>query len=451
MRNQNFIINLAQCSILIFINMKKFLLLFLLTTVLMLNAQINLNIGSTSVGTAPISSFFSYSYVQQLYPKQEINTSSAGNITGLTFYLDPASTINDSSDWTVYLGHTSKTAFTSGTDWIPASQLTQVYAGTVVKNNNRVEISLTTPFAYNNTDNLVVAAKENSQSIDINNFDEVFYVYPYTPNSTLYYKGDRAVVDPVAPPGGIRADYKSAITISGLTASSTPACPLMNYPANNAQSISLLPNFKWLAVSGADSYKVSLGTSAGSTDVINQQVVTTTNFTPSAPLNANTTYYLKVTAVSGNIQSSGCADISFKTVPPVPVNDTCSGALSATAFPYTYTQNDAVSATNNNGFITICPDAMNDGTWFKFIGDGGQFTVKITMPTGSTFDPQMDIYSGTCSSLACVNTADSAGGGGAETMTIPTVAGTEYFINIGSYEETVDVAEDTFTITITKL
>jgi hypothetical protein len=109
----------------------------------------------------------------------------------------------------------------SNTDWVPVAQLTQVFSGTVSKSGNKVEVVFTTPFAYNNTDNLVIAAKENSPSIDINNFDEVFRVYPYLQNSTLVYKGDRAVVDPASPPGGIRVDYKSAVTISGLTANLT--------------------------------------------------------------------------------------------------------------------------------------------------------------------------------------------------------------------------------------
>ncbi|WP_131705346.1 hypothetical protein [Chryseobacterium sp. BLS98] len=431
--------------------MKKILLLSLLSIISVFKAQINLNIGSPAVGTAPVSSFFSYSYVQQIYPKQELNATAAGNITGLTFYVDASTTINDSSDWTVYMGHTSKTAFVSGTDWIPASQLTQVFVGTVTKTNNKVEITLTTPFTYNNTDNLVIAAKENAQSIDINNFDEAFHVYPHVPNSTLYYKGDRAIVDPASPPGGIRADYKSSVTISGLMPKPTPACPFINFPVNNAQFISLTPNFKWLPVSGADSYKVSLGTSAGGTDVINQQTVNATDFSPSVPLNPNTNYYLKVTSVTGNLESSGCTDVVFSTVPPVPLNDACSGAFAALAFPYTYTQTDAVSATNNGGFITTCPDAMNDGTWFKFTGDGGQFTVKITMPSGSTYDPQMDIYSGACGNLACVNAVDNGGGGAAETYTFTTTAGTEYFINVGAYEETVDMPENVFTISITKL
>nr|WP_315029555.1 hypothetical protein [uncultured Chryseobacterium sp.] len=433
--------------------MKRILLLPLLLIALAFNAQVNLNIGSTGVGTAPISSFFSYSYVQQIYLKQEINTNAAGNITGLTFYLDPTATIADSSSWTVYLGHTPKTAFASGTDWVPASQLTQVFAGTVNNNNGKVTLTFATPFAYNNTDNLVVAAKESAPSIDINNFDEAFRVYPYTPNSTLYYKGDRDVVDISSPPGGIRANYKSAITITGLTGNLTPGCPIVLSPANNAQFISLSPNIQWQSVSGANSYKISLGTSSGGTDIINQQVVTTNNFnlSPSIVLNRDTNYYLKVIAVNANGESAGCTETIFKTIPPIPVNDVCSGALIASTFPYTYVQSDAMSSTNNSGFITVCTnDGMNDGLWFKLAGDGGQYTIKVSPGTAS-FDPKIGVFSGACNALTCVGTRDNAGGGGAETMTVTTTAGTDYYINVGSYEDTVDMPEDVFTITITKL
>lgn len=433
--------------------MKRFLLLSLFFAVLTVNAQININIGSANVGAAPVSSFFSYSYVQQIFPKQEVNANGSGNITGLTFYLDASSTINDSSNWTVYLGHTPKTSFASGTDWIPAAQLTQVFTGTVSKNGNKVEVVFTTPFAYNNIDNLVIAAKENSPSIDINNFDEAFRVYPYLQNSTLVYKGDRAVIDPVSPPGGIRVDYKSAVTISGLTANLTPGCPFVISPANNAQFVSLSPVITWQPVMGAASYRVSLGTSPGGTNVINHQTVNGAglNLSPSIVLNNDTTYYLKVTAVSANGESSGCAEYTFKTIPPVPVNDACSGALQVSSFPYAYTQTDGMSSTNNGGFILACAnDGMNDGLWFKLTGDGSQYTIKVT-PGVASFDPKIGVYSGACGNLACVGTEDNAGGGSPETMTITTNVGTVYYINVGSYEDSVDMPEDVFTINITKL
>lgn len=107
--------------------MKKLLFFSLLFLNIFLNAQITLGAGSTTVGVAPVSTYFGYSYVQQIFTKNEINTNAAGNISGLKFYLNPNSTITNSSSWVIYLGTTTKTAFSSTVDWIPVSQLNQVF------------------------------------------------------------------------------------------------------------------------------------------------------------------------------------------------------------------------------------------------------------------------------------------------------------------------------------
>jgi hypothetical protein len=145
----------------------------------------------------------------------------------------------------------------------------------------------------------------------------------------------------------------------------------------------------------------------------------------------------------------------FKTVPAIPANDACSGAFLASVFPYSYTQDDAVSTTNNSGNISVCTSngdtGMNDGTWFKLAGDGSQYTIKVAMPSGSSFDPQIGVCSGSCSNLSCTGTVDNGGGGAAETLTITTVSGIDYFINVGAYDDTTDAPENTFTITVIKL
>ncbi|ASK32460.1 hypothetical protein CEY12_21285 [Chryseobacterium sp. T16E-39] len=566
--------------------MTKFLLSCLLIISVALHAQINLGTGSTDVGVAPISTYYGYSYVQQIYPKQEINANAAGNITGMKFYLDPAMSLANSSDWVVYLGHTTKSNFTSDTDWIPSTQLTQVYAGTVTNANGVVEITFATPFPYNNTDNLVVAAEENSAGYDNN--DEVMYVYPGGSNSTLYFRSDGTNPDPASPPGGDLADYKSVVTFLGLTENPIPACPFVTSPMNNATFVSLSPTISWNAISGATSYKVSIGTTSGGTDIANQLSVTTNSFTPSAALTANTTYYLKVISVSGTGESTGCSETIFKTVPPLPpnddcagaisltvnpdlncgvvtagytlgatdsglipdpcdgdpdddvwfkfvatntthkvsllnvasvgtvndddtyfqvfsgacgtlssilcsdatssvvsgltvgetyyvrvysysdtgsnqsfdicvgsippppANDECSGALVASAFPYTYFQADGGGATNNGGFVTACSNSMNDGTWFTFVGDGGVFDITVTMPAGSDFDSQIGVYSGTCGSLQCEDTVDDTGSGESETISIPTLSGNTYYVNIGDFSGFTDNMEGAFTITISK-
>lgn len=118
--------------------MKKFIFFSLLFLNMFLNAQITLGAGSTTVGVAPVSTYFGYSYVQQIFTKNEINANAVGNITGLKFYLNPNSTIANSSSWVIYLGTTAKTNFTSSVDWIPVSQLNQVFSGTVTNVNGVV-------------------------------------------------------------------------------------------------------------------------------------------------------------------------------------------------------------------------------------------------------------------------------------------------------------------------
>lgn len=570
--------------------MTKFLLSCLLFLSMTLSAQISLGTGSTTLGVAPISTYYGYSYVQQIFTKQEINANAAGNITGLKFYLDPSASIANSSQWVIYLGMTTKSSFVSDSDWIPSSQLTQVFSGNVTNTNGVISITFPTPFAYNNSSNLVVAAEENSAGYDSNNFEEAMHVYPGAQNSTLWYRNDYNDPDPASPPvGNERADYKSVITIEGLAASPIPACPVVIYPGANASFVPLTPTITWGNVSGATSYKVSIGTAPGTTNVVNQASVTTNSYTPSTPLATGTNYYLKVTAVGSGGESTGCSERMFSTVPPPPsndecataialtvnpdlncgavtsgytlgatdsnvapapcygtadddvwfkftatatrhkisllnvvstgttvstdtyfqvfsggcgalasilcsdpnsamvsgltvgqtywvrvysyfgagnsqgfdicigtpppppANDDCSGALTATAFPYTYTQNNAAGATNNGGFVTACTNSgMNDGTWFKFTGDGDTYNITVTMPAGSTFDPKIGVFSGSCSSLTCEGTRDNAAGGGTETISIPTTAGNTYYVNVGHYSDYIDEPEDVFTINITK-
>lgn len=709
--------------------MKKILLLCLLLVSMILSAQITLGEGSTTLGQAPVGEYSSYFYSQQIFKKGEINASAAGNITGLTFYVDPAADITNLSDWTIYLGHTSKATFDFDEDWIPLSDLTEVYSGTISNVNGMIEVTFAVPFSYNNTQNLVVAVDENSPGAIYN---DIFYVHQlnYAAKSAMVY-GSYENVDPSDPGYGDVLDHRSVISFAGLTPNTLPSCTTVMYPANNAVLVPVTPEIHWYASSGATSYKISIGTTPGGSNIVNQQTVSTTSFTPSAPLSLNTTYYVKVISVGPGGASSGCFETKFTTtppppsndecasavtltvnpdmnctavtagttlaatnsnidpdtcygvpdddvwykftatesdhiislsnivsvgsdysesvqfqvfsgdcngltsifcspysgvgvvsgltvgetyyvrvystndggesaqsfnicvgklpppptndecaaavtltvnpdmncgsktfghtreasdsnipvspcdgeadddvwykftatsgthvislsnevsigseesyyllfqvfsgdcnnlvsidcsdfdnmkvisgltvgetyyvrvyteggageaqsfnicvgtIPPPPVNDNCLGALVASVFPYTYTQADAAGATNNDGMINICSNnGMNDGTWFTFTGDGNVHKIRVTMPAGSSFDPQLGVYSGTCDNLTCVNTVDNGLTGGApEEMSVSTTAGTVYYVNVGHYDNYYDNMEGTFTITINK-
>ncbi|MDT3406726.1 UNVERIFIED_CONTAM: hypothetical protein QE387_001043 [Pseudacidovorax intermedius] len=292
--------------------MKRILLMCLMWLASSMSAQITLGSG-TNKGPAPVSTYYGYSYVQQIFPKSEINANAAGNITGLKFYLSSTATLTNSNAWVVYIGHTSKTSFTSTSDWVPVANLTKVFDGTVTNNAGVVEVTFTTPFAYNNVDNLVIAAEENQSGYDSNNSSEAMYVYASSANSTLYYRNDTTNPDPAGTlPAGTLYGSKSLVTLVGLTASATPSCPVVTAPAAAATGVSVTPTISWSSVNSATGYKLSVGTTAGGTDVLNNQDITSgTSYTFTTPLQYSKQYYYSVNAYSAGGTSAGCAPEQF--------------------------------------------------------------------------------------------------------------------------------------------
>ncbi len=100
--------------------MKK-IALFVLSLALMLGVCSVATAATITVGAyeyaltyLPIRTYYGYSYTQQIVSQSEINTS--GSITKLRFYWYDGYN-NNSNNWTIYMGHTTKTAFASTSDW----------------------------------------------------------------------------------------------------------------------------------------------------------------------------------------------------------------------------------------------------------------------------------------------------------------------------------------------
>ncbi|UFH34906.1 gliding motility-associated C-terminal domain-containing protein [Flavobacterium acetivorans] len=148
--------------------MKKILLLFFYLSFYTLYAQIHIG----AVGGAIINNVFpcydrqGYSYTQQIVLASEYQAEEGvtGPITQIKWKITSgavnASTFNN---WSVYLGHTTKTSFSSDSDFIPVANLTQVYSGivTITQDNQWITIDLPTSFNYNASENLVVAVLQN--------------------------------------------------------------------------------------------------------------------------------------------------------------------------------------------------------------------------------------------------------------------------------------------------
>lgn len=165
----------------------------------------------TSTGTAAIPvANYSFNYNQQIVTANEYGLAGGGTglITKIRYKPTVVGTVTVWNDWTVYIGHTAKTAFTSTTDWVPLSELTEVFSGIVTTNpvaGEWFEITFTTPFDYTGG-NIVVAVDENTPSWSS---APTWSAYTSTPNSGIYYRTDAVAdnPDPASPP-----------TATGLTA-----------------------------------------------------------------------------------------------------------------------------------------------------------------------------------------------------------------------------------------
>ncbi len=161
-------------------------------------------IGQGSPATSyllPINTSSNYSYSQQIFLKSSINT--LGRIEKLRFWFGGGGT-NNSLSWTIYMGHTTKTVFDSTTDWVPTTSLTQVFSGNVTYPTTAgwMQITLLTPFNYNNSNNLVIAVDENSASSATPAVTWGFVQGISGYSRSLYYTTDGDNPNPATPPAG---------------------------------------------------------------------------------------------------------------------------------------------------------------------------------------------------------------------------------------------------------
>jgi len=309
--------------------MKKLILLFSLIAILALSTlgfadTVQIGTGTATTSYLPIYGFYGYNYTQQIYLQTQINKS--GNITKLRFFY-VSGAITNSKDWVIYMGHTTKTSFSSTTDWVPLANLTQVFAGDVSSYlpaaNNWMEIPLTTPFNYNNTDNLVIAVDENTSGYASMSWG----AFTSGANTGIYYYNDSTNPDPASPPPA----NSTTSTINRIQLvfpnTSAPLAPTLLAPANGSWAFTndVLSWVPTIGAGDANAYDVYLGTSSNPPLVSSNQ--TTTTYTPT--LAAGTTYYWKVVAKNEFGDSPASEVWSFKT----PITSQLAESFENTTFP----------------------------------------------------------------------------------------------------------------------
>lgn len=269
--------------------------------------------GIATTSNLPVYSCFGYNYSQQLYTASEVAGAIGANnfITKIKFFVAATATTQANyNQWVIYMGNTTKTDFTSNTDWVPASGLQQVYTGTIpnMTNGQWVEITLTSPFVWNGTSNIVVAVDENASGYSCT---QTWGSYAAGTNKGILYYSDGTNPDPASPPSASSrySNIPRLQLVAGLLQPCTTA------PPSNIAVGQLTPTtatVSWLTSAGATyvlRYRIA---PSGAWTTVPLNTPLTSNYTITL-LNELTAYEVQVATICGGTQGAFSPSFPFTT------------------------------------------------------------------------------------------------------------------------------------------
>ncbi|MGG5576277.1 MBG domain-containing protein [Myroides sp. C15-4] len=255
-------------------------------------------------GNIPVTNF-NFNYSQQIITAYEYNSSGggAGPITKIRYYVTNIGTLSVWNNWTLYMGNTTKTAFDSTTDWIPVSDLTQVFDGVITATaNNWFEITLDTPFNYTG-DNLVIAVHEKTPGWDS---EPRFRKYTSEFNRGILYQSDTTNPDPATPPTASSLQTKlPQVQFVGTPATCLPPFDF-SYSLNSYTSA----NLSWSAPGAPASFDYAVSTTR---DTPTTWQSASTNSVRVDNLDRSTHYFLHVRSKCGATSFSATGVFPFYT------------------------------------------------------------------------------------------------------------------------------------------
>ncbi len=151
-------------------------------------SEVAIGSGTSADSYLPTYAYYNYSLTQQIYTAAEVGQT--GTITKIAFKVSNSKSTTRTLD--VYLKHTSKTSFTSTTGWESVSSSDKVYSGSVAfQSTGWTTITLSTPFEYDGTSNLLLCVDDNTGSyVSSSSNSPKFYVYGTSANRAMRIYSD---------------------------------------------------------------------------------------------------------------------------------------------------------------------------------------------------------------------------------------------------------------------
>jgi hypothetical protein len=174
---------------------------------------ITIGTGTSASGTYALYGYYNYTGSNAIYLQSEIGN--YGPISHFAYYKGGGTVTSGFDDVRIFMRHTSATQVTS-TGPLDTTGFTRVYAGTFpIDAVGWCDVTLTTPFLYNNSDNLEVMALKGPPAITsgyptwqytstspnyLNRYGYNASVWPTTTTRTYSRPNIRLMLSPISPP-----------------------------------------------------------------------------------------------------------------------------------------------------------------------------------------------------------------------------------------------------------
>jgi len=378
--------------------MKKLLLipLLLLIVAFAFATEYIIGTGTSTQTYVPFYGLYDYSWSKTIYTKTEINTAgldAEGNIDAISFYVGNTPSNYQMLDQRVYIRHTTLATYGTATDETGSgypnnTNFTSVFQGNLTFNGGGwFEIVFSTPFYWNNTDNLEILW-ENWDGDYVSGYPNFCYT---TASNTCVYKYQDNSFPAVA---GTRFSNRPNIKFGIIDSPPNPA--VLVWPLNNGWAFTN-DILSWQNGGNYPTgYDVYLDDEDGTTLVSDNQTGTT--YTPT--LEPGTTYYWKVVPYNSFGSATGVVLWSFKT----PTATQIAESFENTTFP------PVGWANGSTGNWTRSTTYKKHGTAsaYKYGSTSTQYilsTPKVTITETSTLD-LWSYCSGTTGTLQIVYSPD---------------------------------------------
>jgi hypothetical protein len=166
-----------------------------------------IQVGTTAAGSTYFPNYYlyDYSYSQTIYTAAELAAQSApapGYINKIRYLPNASVSTSDWNSWTIYLGNTAQASFTGVGNFIPPASMTQVFSGAIPANVTTgvwMEITLSTPFLWDGTSNIVVSIDENTPTYGSSPNWRGYTLAPPTGFKGIRFYQDNTDINPASP------------------------------------------------------------------------------------------------------------------------------------------------------------------------------------------------------------------------------------------------------------